>query len=646
MPFSLTINGLDLSTYMRVHPEDGMDPHDPNVIAAGFGETGGEGAPLLSVQANNREMVFPLHIRGTDKQNLHDTLRGLHFTLSKASGKTLVLQDEGATNSTTFDVLHAQFDPDYNYRRSQRFWQSGVLRVWAKPYGYSSAAVTVASSVATGPAAAASCSPGGDVQAEIMMQVGGGSYISTFDLGFITGVSIVPSGYVYDIPIASVARLAGVASYQDRWALASHAVIDNNSVADYGQAVYSLRVDLSPATMYSGRNRIFILGRGAQGYGISAYNERNEILGDAVASSNSQFGHNTLDLGVLNVEPVPGQATVSIFLKYTGYENTPALVDRALWTTIETINTSFNRVLVLPDEKTALAVEDSSRAHEAMYYANADSPYTSFSGTAAGNPYTDFKGNEVYVALADSQGYFDSSEGVFASASRGAVATANVQSTNFVDSSNVQMEVFARNSQTASTGLFVGVNTTRGVRFHRSNGSQGVLALFAPTGTLLASAAFNAPTQYYAIGLRVVGNTAEAYIREVNTTGTYLARLTGAATVWQQAAAGLYITMMAGVGGGTTDRVTGWNIESIASVPLVARDKYVFDSKTQTAWQTSLASVFYRDITNKVRGLIPRPEPSLPQRVIGLRLPYGGDQRAADYVSVEHSYTERFRYFR
>lgn len=72
--------------------------------------------------------------RSGNKDQLHKLLVDTNRRLANAV--QVEWRDDGATKSTFFDVLFARFDPDYNYRRAQVNYLSGVLRIWVKPYGH------------------------------------------------------------------------------------------------------------------------------------------------------------------------------------------------------------------------------------------------------------------------------------------------------------------------------------------------------------------------------------------------------------------------------------------------------------------------------------------------------------------------------
>lgn len=146
MAATLKIDGYDFYQYVRVAPGEGFDPASPGFQEPQFGETvNNDEQPLISVNERNKELAWPVHLNAANKDALHDLLIDVNRRLSKAI--QVEWRDDGATASTFFDVVFARFDPDYNYRRGQRNWLSGTLRIWVKPYGHSGTYRLISSSM-------------------------------------------------------------------------------------------------------------------------------------------------------------------------------------------------------------------------------------------------------------------------------------------------------------------------------------------------------------------------------------------------------------------------------------------------------------------------------------------------------------------
>jgi hypothetical protein len=130
--FIFKLGGLDLSSYLRVNPDDKLDPHGQPWIEPAFAETPfSDGQVLISTTVMNREQMWPLYIRDPTrtKDALHVLMRAIN---NAANVRPLLLEwrDDSASASTFFDVSFVRFEPDFNFRRSQYGYAAGVLHVY------------------------------------------------------------------------------------------------------------------------------------------------------------------------------------------------------------------------------------------------------------------------------------------------------------------------------------------------------------------------------------------------------------------------------------------------------------------------------------------------------------------------------------
>lgn len=682
MAFTLTIDGYDLSPYLRVHPEDGFDPQDADLLEPGFGEQSGDnGSPLLSVQAGNREMVFPVHLTPKvtanypdTKQGLHDLLRDINGLLTNANGKQLVWQDEGATNPTTFDVVYARFESEYNFRRAQVLYATGIIRVWAKPYGHTGTYRILGTAVATGVSAAIAVpagSVGGDVPANINITIGMPSYRPEDTRA--VGVAVVPSGYVYDIPVASMIRInaANVPSSQDPFGVGSHSIgplAIGPQPRDFGILA------LSPATMYAGRNRLLAVGRGLGK--LLAYSDR-QLIGEAQGSVISRTGHQTFDLGVLDVNPAPGQATVTVGLKYefpivVGQENAIETESFERWDSDSLVGLTgthprltINRFIIVPNDDLALSYDNSRKllAYEFFdYYAQ------SYAGVATiALPTIDRLGNTLTTASM----FFSFSLSQNAGIAGIAYNPLTSMQVNHPEAADLDIQVafvqgFAAGEAVGSTAIIVGKQVASvafggatSTRLHAAkmmNNTATTFSFSLFTGsTLIASVGGNisvgmpsSPWPGGVLQLRFVGSQASAEVR--TRLGGIVATVAGGNTAFMMPG----ITNISLCGTGVSNQtpfvdpytIDGFLVSETPSMARAPRDNITFSSASQSAWMSTVASVFVRPMTDTIRGAIPQSMPTVPHSIVALNLPMNGWQRASDYLSIDVRVQERFRYVR
>lgn len=158
---------LDLSSCLRLGEDEGLDPADPDFLAPAFSEgTVDDGAGLVSVTADNKELAWPLHLEAASVPALHALVRTVRTKLDE-HGLLVQWQTTGATNPTFWDLEFGRFDAEYrHWRSSSGFMLSGTLRCWVRPYGHTATERLVASGQATGVLTIASMSTlAGDVPA-------------------------------------------------------------------------------------------------------------------------------------------------------------------------------------------------------------------------------------------------------------------------------------------------------------------------------------------------------------------------------------------------------------------------------------------------------------------------------------------------
>lgn len=620
---ALSVNGFDLSPYVRLQPGEGFDPFDPDMLEYGLTESDGlEGPGLLSAMSGAREMVFPLHVSPTKtsdyadtKQGLHDQLRDINACLANANGTLCSWQDEGATSGTKYDVLSARFESDYSFRRSQKLWASGVLRVWTRPYGHTGTYRNLGTAVGTGVGVALAVpagSVGGDVPARMNVGVLLGSY-GHLDTVRAAGVAVVPSGYAWDVPVASIALSGAWASMTDPAGLGSVSIGLYAGASVHDPALFRdrLTVALSPATMYKGRNRILAVAKGGYyGAKLSAYNDEGVRLGACDATVVSLTGHQVMDLGVLEVEPAISQATIAFQI---GFGAEGSRWD-AIPSTLPAEGARINRLMILPDDAFAIMVDTDRRPVGQWRFINGTMGVDNF-------------GN----AMEASNCGFVLDAGMHTAGSNiGNVAVTHDTIENYYG--EVSFQMWGRVAS-VSAGLEHSSVTARVVQVDATNSALVINAL-ASMGLTTPSAGV--------VSLRYTPPIAEAVLR--SWVGTVLA--TCSASIGRIASALQTRTnVFSGGASLADDYVVGFNIQEVGSYARAPRDRVVMNSDTQVAAQITTASVFTRNLTRYMRGEIPALNPTIPCNIIGFSLPFG-KQPATDALGVDVQVQERWRYAR
>lgn len=132
---SSNLQSLDLTNFIQVGDES-MDPASPSfsnkVISHSLLKEGG----VLALEDNkNKELVFPLLIGPFGTGSAMANYLSLLNQIITTAGGTAQWTDDGMSQATTFDLISSQFDVEYNYRRGQKFYTTGKLRLFSLPFG-------------------------------------------------------------------------------------------------------------------------------------------------------------------------------------------------------------------------------------------------------------------------------------------------------------------------------------------------------------------------------------------------------------------------------------------------------------------------------------------------------------------------------
>ena len=138
------VNGRDLSSYVRGHKEDGLDP-SPAAFEPQFGGSAafGEGQPWTGDSVGNREWTIPLILDADDRSSLHSLIRDIGLELEK--GGVLEFATDSADPTTFFDVERGRLDTEYDYFLHRSNVTRATLKLWTRPRGHSGTSRLVAS---------------------------------------------------------------------------------------------------------------------------------------------------------------------------------------------------------------------------------------------------------------------------------------------------------------------------------------------------------------------------------------------------------------------------------------------------------------------------------------------------------------------
>jgi hypothetical protein len=668
--FIFKLGTLDLSSYLRVNPDDKMDPYGEPWLNPAFTETPfADGQPLISTTVSNREQHWPLFLK--DATKLKDQLHTLIQSIQVAAGqKPLVVEwrDDGASNSTFFDVAFLRFEPEFNFRRSQAGYGAGVLHIWVSGYGSTGTVRVVATAAGTGiflsvPLA----SVAGDAPALMDSTIRAGAVLPS--LGRIVGLAPIPHpSYAALVPAASLleaqtgATLVGASGAQGSQYLAL-------PVSPTGGASgIACKVPLGNPTIMGGDNRVLaVVNSGIEGgVGIAAFDPYGNAMGPtAVASMSAGWG--LVDLGVCRLPTV-------------GFPTAPqmAIVAGGIWASGQAgpgLNASpglsINEVIVLPDKNLSLVLESRSAGsylsrdswsdsgnylvNRVDAYGHAWTPALNHAHSNTGEG--EATGGAPYSAVGKVQYRFNGQVGTTLAMDADRVAD--------VLSDAMTIEAgpwFATpGGHLEEVRLFKDVRASQFVQARLS--ATGFLALEAATGgaagNVLASlsATLSAGVQY-TMALQVQGPKAFVTFARLDGGPVFVGLLGGSA-----AFASIGVASNAAVAGAgapalaiTSPSVAAgnaygprlyapWLVTPVGAANLAAYDAYRFDGPNFDVYRTASSGVFSGQKLMAVqRGAFPKAAPSTSSVAI-VCAPF--DQGAAnDVVSATISLKERFFYAR
>ena len=309
------INGLDLSGYLRVNPDEStpMDPYSSHFVEPSWADTPfSDGQVLISTTVQNRESLWPLFI--VDPSHGKEQLHALIQQINNAGWRSSRSCSSGATParpwSTFFQVPFARFEPDFNYRRSVHGYGAGVLHLFTSGYGHTGTVRVTATAAGTGVFLSVPIgSVAGDAPALLDTTVTAGAVVPS--LGRVVAVApITNPSYTPRIPAASLtspqtnATLVGASGADGSQYLAL-------PVSPTGGASgIACMVPLPNPTIAGGDNRILALVQSGinASIAINAIDPYGNSMGATSVASNSQ-GYALVDLGVCRL-PTLGYPTV------------------------------------------------------------------------------------------------------------------------------------------------------------------------------------------------------------------------------------------------------------------------------------------------------------------------------------------------
>jgi hypothetical protein len=167
----LRVNGRDLSAFIRVAHDDGLDPADSDYFEPQFSGSPAfsEGAAFVGDAVGNREMVFPLFVSAESEADLHQLVRDIDQELTR--GASVEYGNSADSEITHFDLERGRLEVEYKYWIQRANRVRATLRLWTRPYGHTGTSRLIASARAFGPRRIQATGIGGDIDALGLLRV-------------------------------------------------------------------------------------------------------------------------------------------------------------------------------------------------------------------------------------------------------------------------------------------------------------------------------------------------------------------------------------------------------------------------------------------------------------------------------------------
>jgi hypothetical protein len=674
----LKLGTLDLSSYLRVGQEDGMDPLDSSgFLDPQFSDSVlSEGQPLISVTQGNREMDFPLYLRSTTMDALADLMQSIKSEIDTTRPLRIEWRDQGATNSTFYDVTFARFDPDYNYRRAGNGgakWMGGHLRVFcAPPYGHTGTTRIVATGVASGSALRIPIPSAidGDVNAQLKVQIGH-ARAQQWD-GDQVVVSVLPNPSWNPIISASqflspllgaigplTGASIGIASGAPGANLAYGFRVDpawysnvNPTQDDYADRLFGFAL---PASIYTGNIRVLAAVKAPffPGMNLKITNSTGDAVNPPTVATGWR-GYSIVDLGRISIPTGIDGATqaYSIGMDTTNiFANTLAApgTTKSWGSSNQCTNNGpwdveISQLYIVPEDSTQYFLDSPRRPLLSITFVDATPLTTSNIGA-----FTDDYGN-AWTSTSMKM-FTDGAGATMSPATANAILypPADMVETNWTVETELTGQTF--NTSQASNGQFslyrwTSLTNVVGVQVGHTGGGNylsitGLVAQACSAFPAIAPQPLTLGGDRLLLRMKYQGESISAQLEYFNYSPTAgLATYTLMASLAASAALNSQHGRLQFSPG--DHRIRWIRAHAAPSYSEVASGAFVIDSTVRTAQYVNAAGSYQRTLKNQRGAFLTTPAPS-PAAVFVLRQPMDAP---ADQTSAVVSVRERFTFFR
>jgi hypothetical protein len=641
MALVLKVGEFDVSPFVRVAHEDGMDPADSEYSEPQFSGSPafGEGQEFAGESVNNRLMPFPVIISAPNTDALYEQIREIDAELVK--GNQVEFRSGGASQSTFFDLEAGRLDIEFEFWLDQAAKARGTLHLWTRPRGTTGTTRQVVS-VAAGSAAV--------MQLPATGIIGDRPALANFEIR--VGLAAASNGRIAAYAVHPHPSFNGLHSPTP--GLAQPGAIMRGASGAVGSQFLAIPVSpttasgvaytafLTPPDAHVGRHRVLAIGRSGLNVPLSIYAEDRfgAALGaTALATQTDVNKWQVLDLGEVQVpsrmpgqEPVPTQSVSLVVGGASGalINASPAFhLDSLMFLPLDhsagIMRTRGGQPPILKDSF-ATAEEGFDVPLEKV---PADTGQV-WSRTAGGQLFK--RGRTIYLGflsqhLAGATAFYDVASGaLYADVTVGAPLQLGPNVTSPSQASGIAIEIWAkRNPGLASAGVWARMmyGPSQTLQLLSGNGSTATVLASAGIASTLASGVYQG--QAHLLTLRILGARADIWFATGPLPASPILSASNA-VIGQLGNPALRVFNGGSQIGAPFSVNAPFAVANSAAtaVDIGAREWFRFESYPEKRVFQGNASVFRADRTRDHRGDLPRlpavgsPMPTGPAQVVFL----------------------------
>lgn len=301
----LRVNGRDLSPYLVVGHDEGLEPVDAERISPEFAGSMAlrEGEGYVGESVGNREWTVPLILSATSRSALHQLAQDIQNDLVNG-GQVEFAVDSATDNSTFFLLERGRLDVEFQYFLAVHLTSRATLKLWTTPHGSPAGVRSVASFTGSGPQSFLATGLLGDRPAlgRVVARVGS----QTASAGRVIGYALHRSPSFNPILTPSLARVdpqTAASVFTSATGIASTYL--GIAVSPTGASGVAARWYLDPPVAHTGRHRAIGIVRSRLDRGMSIYAQDRfgAVMGPTVIASQTDANKWQLaDLGEISVD--------------------------------------------------------------------------------------------------------------------------------------------------------------------------------------------------------------------------------------------------------------------------------------------------------------------------------------------------------